>query len=435
MPFTLVGGIFLFKKIMIILYNIIFRALYFFSFVLKPFLPKFKEREKNVSLSLQSLTKLDHNRNKIWFHAASVGEFEQAKPIIELLKSKYPDIQIICSFFSPSAYKTQAKYEYADSIFYLPLDLPSKSKYIINLIKPDVVVFVRYELWANYLYILKKYNIPTFLINATAPNPNVFNKTLLMKLFYKFVFSLFHTIFVVNNDHLKYFQQLNVKSDLKLLPDTRFDRIIQKVETAKSKPIISTNSFSDKFIFVAGSIWEKDFEIISAALINYNSNNSKKITSILVPHEPKEDFLRSIETIFPNAIRLSKLLSEPQTIQSGGVVLVDSVGKLLMLYSNANFAYVGGAFGVGVHSLTEPAGYGIPVACGPNCFNSPDAKPMLDCNTLSIIHSSDEFYHWLTELINNSAIYNTRSEASRNYVYSKVGSSEKFVEFLSPFLK
>jgi 3-deoxy-D-manno-octulosonic-acid transferase len=420
---------------MIIIYNIALHILYFFSFILKPFFQKFNEREKNVNSSLQSLNKLDHTRKKTWFHAASVGEFEQAKPIIETLKSKFPDLQIICSFFSPSAYRTQAKYEYADATFYLPLDLPTNSKFVINKIKPNAVVFVRYELWANYLFLLKNYNVPTFLVNATAPNQNFFNKTFFMKKFYKFVFSLFHTIFVVNSDHSHYFQQLNVKFDVQVLPDTRFDRIVQKVETAKSKPIISHSSFSDKFIFVAGSIWEKDFEIIANALIKYNSNNSNKITSILVPHEPHETFLQTIETVFPNSIRLSKLLSEPQTIQSGGVVLVDSIGKLLMLYSNAYFAYVGGAFGVGVHSLTEPAGYGIPIACGPNCFNSPDAKPMLDCNALSIIRNSDEFHRLITELTNNQTLHKIRSEASRNYVYSKVGSSDKFVEFLSQFLQ
>ncbi len=420
---------------MIILYNIALLILYFFSFILKPFFLKFKEREKNVNLSLQSLNKLNHTRKIIWFHAASVGEFEQAKPIIETLKTKFPDVQIVCSFFSPSAYKTQAEYEYADAIFYLPLDLPTNSKLVINKIKPDAVVFVRYELWANYLLLLKKYNVPTFLVNATAPNQNFFNKTLLMKKFYRFVFSLFNAIFVVNSEHLHYFQQLKIKTDIKVLPDTRFDRIVQKVKTAKSKPIISTSSFSDKFIFVAGSIWEKDFEIIANALIKYNFSNLNKITSILVPHEPNETFLQSIETVFPNSIRLSKLLSEPQTVQPGGVVLVDNVGKLLMLYSNAHFAYVGGAFGVGVHSLTEPAGYGIPVACGPNCFNSPDAKPMLEGNALSIIHNSKDLHRWITELTIDKSTYNSRSKASRDYVYSKVGSSDKFVEFLSHSLQ
>lgn len=420
---------------MIIIYNIFLHIAYFFALFAKPFLHKFKEREQNVSLTLNFIENLNHNNKKIWFHAASVGEFEQAKPIIEKIKEKYPNVQILCSFFSPSAYRTQKNYPFADYTFYLPIDLPKNAKRLVRKIKPDLVIFVRYELWANYLWQLKKINVPTFLINATAPNQNFFNKTFFMRKYYKFVFSLFTNIFTVNQFHTNYFNKLLRNNNIQTLSDTRFDRIIQKVEQAKSKAIFPKSLIKDKNIFVAGSIWEKDFLIIEPVIKKYNFTNNDKLTTILVPHEPKEKFLKAIETAFPDCIRLSLFLDNPIELNTGSVIIVDSVGKLLMLYSYATLAYVGGGFGVGVHSITEPAGYGIPVACGPNCFNSPDSRPMLDEGALNIVHSNNELYDWIYLITTDNFKYTSQANAAYNYVHSRAGSSEKFFSFIENYLE
>ncbi len=420
---------------MLVLYNIFFSIAYALSFLFRWFIPKFNEREKNIKSSLQNLNLLDTSKSTIWFHAASVGEFEQAKPIIELLKEHNPEIQIVCSFFSPSAFNTQRHYPFADAIIYLPLDLPTNTKKLINKIKPKLVVFVRYELWANYLNELKNYHIPVFLVNATAPNQNFFNRTFLMKKFYKYVFSLFDAIFTVNATHTEYFTKLGLKQQsVHTLTDTRFDRIAQKVSASKQNKLLPDDLLEDELIFIAGSIWKRDFEIIKLAIEDYNRKNTQKITSILVPHEPNEEFLQYIESNLPQAIRFSKLQLSSQKVASGGVLLVDSTGKLLMLYSNAKFAYVGGAFGVGVHSLTEPAGYGLPVACGPNCYNSPDAKPMLDAGALRVIHNDGELRIWISEMANNNELRNHQAKAAYNYVHSKVGSTQKIIDFLSKYL-
>lgn len=420
---------------MLVIYNIFFFIAYSFSFLIKLFFPKFKEREKNLKQSLQNLNKLDPNKTTIWFHAASVGEFEQAKPIIEQIKKFFPNVQILCSFFSPSAYKTQKNYEFADAIIYLPLDIPTNAKMLIERVKPKIAIFIRYELWANYISELKRQHIPVILVNATAPNQNFFNRSLIMKKFYKYVFSLFDAIFTVNSQNSEYFYNLGINhNSIYTLTDTRFDRIAQKVNASKSKKLLPDNIFEDELIFIAGSIWRKDFEIIRSALSEYNKLNSIKITSILVPHEPVDDFLQYIEASFQNTVRLSKLLTSKQKIRSGGFLLVDSVGKLLMLYANADFAYVGGAFGRGVHSLTEPAGYGLPIACGPNCFNSPDAKSMLDAGALQIIHNDKELLNWITEIVNDKNKRNLQAKASFEYVHSQVGSTKKIVEYISKHL-
>ena len=283
---------------MLFIYNFLFYFFLAISKIFALFLPKLKERNSNLNKSLAKLDNLDVSQKTIWFHSASMGEFEQAKPIIEFLKNSFKNsenineqkninekkIQIVCTFFSPSGYNSQKNYSFADAICYLPNDTYFSAKKFIEKIKPEVVVFVRYELWLNYLTILRKKNIFTILVNATYPTQ--LKKSNLLKIFYKKIFNNFNEIYAVSYENTSYFNELDLKSKIISSNDTRIDRITQKVNEAKQFPIISKDLFSkDEIILVAGSVWKKDVDILLAAYNKFCEKFPNKLRLILVPHE------------------------------------------------------------------------------------------------------------------------------------------------------
>ncbi len=419
----------------IILYSLLLPAKFFYSIFNK----KFKEREIVAKSSYKTLSALPNcEAKRIWFHAASMGEFEQAKPVIELIKKMKPDYQIICSFFSPSGYLTQRNYPFADAVVYLPFDTKRNACQFLDAMQPDISVFVRYDAWWNYLSRLEKLNIPAILINATRPSDKFWKKTFVAQLYYKKIYSKFSDIFTVDSRQTNYFENLKLKYRIHTSSDTRFDRILEKVRAAESQKVIPQEIVSDEFVLVAGSIWQTDFEVISEAVRNINRDNKVKITVVYVPHEPEAAFLEYIEARLAESIRLSQLLerlekNETVRLPSGGAIVVDSIGKLLKLYGNADFAFVGGGFGVGVHSLTEPAGYGVPLFCGSNCFNSPDAAGLLAEHALIITADTKEFETNLVELLNDIALRAKRGSQANEYVTSRSGSAQKIANFLLGF--
>ncbi|MCL2039852.1 MAG: hypothetical protein FWG85_05430 [Bacteroidetes bacterium] len=383
----------------------------FFLPIIALFVPKLKERRKhNINIKI---------KNCIWIHSASMGEFEQAKPLIELIKKNNNDTKILCTFFSPSGYNTQKKYPFADTISYLPIDTYWNAKKFINDIKPTKVVFIRYELWYNYLHILKKNNIKTFLINATYPNILKKNKILLP--FYKKIFNCFTDIFAVSD--FTFFNNLKLKNNIHKSADTRNDRIIEKVNEAKLNPIINRNLFSsDELIFVCGSVWNKDIDIIFSAINDYNKLSKIKIRLILVPHEPTNNHIEYIKNVFNDNILLSQILNNKAafTKMQNKTIIVDSIGNLLKLYAIADLSYIGGGFGVGVHSITEPAGYAIPLITGPNCYNSPDTSSLINMNAMTSISDHNQLKEWLLKMndANNRA---KAGEYARKYIENNSG--------------
>ena len=432
-----------------IIYNIIIGILFLISKILSPFVPKIKERKKNINNSLKNLTVLNSKAKTIWFHAASMGEFEQAKPIIEFIKNEISNktnfkIQIVCSFFSPSGFNSQKNYKFTDVICYLPNDTYSSAKNFIEKIKPDVAVFIRYELWFNYISILNKMQIKTFLINATCPT--VLERCKILTPFYKNIFNKFSEIYTVSKEENQKFHKLKLNTKTIQSSDTRFDRILQKVEEAKINPVISKDLFfENEIIFVAGSVWNQDVDVILEAykqlLKNTISTNIEKfkLRLIFVPHEPTSQNIQYIErkiqtTVQQNTILLSEIATptarnDGQSIEiskndlAEKIIIVDSIGKLLKLYGVADIAYVGGGFGVGIHSITEPAGYGIPLVVGKNCFNSPDTKELLEQKALTIIEDSEMLLDCFMEF--HSKEERAKSGfAAQNYIKNNCGSTK-----------
>jgi 3-deoxy-D-manno-octulosonic-acid transferase len=422
------------------IYNIFIRIAAVFIPIAALFFPKLRERQQKARVTFDVLNKLDKTRKNIWFHAASVGEFEQAKPVIELLRAKYPDMQFVCSFQSPSAFNTQQNYPYANAIVYLPIDIKRNVSRFLDKIHPQCAVFVRYEIWRNYLEELRSRSIPTILINATQPKIGSLRRKALFENFFCECYNLFTRIYTVSQAHTEYFKKIGVRCEILTLSDTRFDRIIEKVEQSAIKPILPKELFDDdEFVLVAGSSWQQE-EAILSELKSYSAIYSlqKRIRLIITPHEPTATHIATLIEQFPDSILLSQLLEmldkfPLDTIRkkiSSKTIIVDSVGKLLRLYAVADAAFVGGAFGVGVHSLTEPAGYGIPLASGFNIQSSPDAAALLECGALTVVRNADEFTKWLALIVNNSKEREQMKAASKNYVYSAKGSSSIIAGFI-----
>jgi len=411
-----------------ILYDIIMKLL---SGALKNIIsrryPKFAQREN--ALLKQKIKSVEPNSVlRVWFHSASMGEFEQAKPIIEYLKILKPDLYIIVSFFSPSGYLNQKDYSFADEVLYLPLDTKQNAKDFITAIQPDIAVFIRYEVWKNFLTELKARNIPTVLAAATVPQSRFLKSFPFLKQWTRRNYELFDKIFTLNNEQIPEFEKLKVKTDISPSSDPRFDRILQRVQTAEKASIYEVLDFTDFQVLVAGSTWHKDEEILISALSEFGNKHGKRIFPIIVPHEPTHKHIDSLLLQFKHPLLLSEIedsvyFTEKISACNYDCLIVDSIGKLLSLYSLADFAYIGGAFGAGVHSVTEPAGFGIPISCGTGYQNSPDAISLKKIDVLSAVADKNELIQWFEKVVFDKEYCEYAQLHSKKYLTDSSGAS------------
>lgn len=392
---------------------------------------KIKHREKSWKPVLEA-AKLKiayaNNRKKIWIHSASMGEFEQAKPIIEKVKSLFPDYFIVCSFFSPSGYENQKSYQYLDVALYLPIDEYRNVKYFLDTLQPNIALFIRYEIWFNYLKELKKRKIPIFLVNATAPSSLVVRNNFLAKSFYRKAYSFFDTIFPIEKDKL-FFSNLGIQSKIIPIYDTRFDRVHFKIGQSK-KLFLKKENFEGYFVLVAGSIWKPDAELLVSAIRLLHNKVPLKV--IYVPHEPDDYNLSRLKEFVPEHILLSELITQEGSVEIKKIIshkdiIVDSIGYLLDLYSLADVAYVGGGFGSGIHSVVEPAGYFLPIACGGNIDASIEAKQMNEKGILEVVKNHRQFADWIYNLFNDKVLYEKKRAVVKTYFTQRLGSTTKVV--------
>ncbi len=431
--------------ILYMLYNILFiPTARLVIKVMGIFNPKLRLREdgwKNALSKLESINSKDDNAKRIWFHASSMGEFEQAKPIIELFKKNYKEVKVIVSFFSPSGFENQKNYEFADAVLYLPFDRLKDVQHFLSVVKPDIAVFVRYEIWRNFLQELNKLSIKTFLIDATKPASTMLTTVPLLKDFTRRNYNFFEKIFTVDEKQTVFFKNFDVKPEVITLSDTRFDRIADKVAEASELKTIPKDFFSnDDFVIVLGSCWQPDEKIAFNAVKKWNSKHTKKIKMIVVPHEPTKQHIADVISSGLDFVLLSdieKHIEDSSFINENrsSHILVDSIGKLLMLYTYADAAYIGGAFGAGVHSVTEPAGYGIPLATGIAMENSPDAINLRELNALTVIKHSEDLYCWLEAMVEDKNHYGVMAASANEYINSRLGSSSKIYEYLKNELR
>ena len=373
------------------------------------------------------LNRLSLNLSKkiIWFHSSSLGEFEQAKPIIEKLK-KEADINIVVSFFSPSGYENSKKYPYADLITYLPFDSKWRAERFIDIISPDLAVFMRYDIWPNHIWALKKKNIPCFLVDATMKKKSP-RKFPLVKSFHKYLFEDITKILTVSEDDKAGFERFKCKNvQIKVVGDTRFDRVYNRSIASAESKIIHYDILNRKKVLVAGSTWSHDEEILIPVFLKLLKHD-KSALMIIAPHEPTLLNLEKLENEFSSEASTTRL-SHINNYSNESIIIVDSIGILSILYNYADAAFIGGSFKLNVHNVLEAAVYGVPVLFGPKFENSQEAKMLADAGGGIIVKDKKEFYKTLRKLFLDEEFRNSCGKKSYDYVHKHIGATERIIK-------
>lgn len=406
---------------------------------MKPFDEKLRARENSWEGALNEFVRENAPKKapRIWFHAASMGEFEQAKPVIEAVKKRSPKTDVAASFFSPSGFETQKKYPHISGALYMPFDSYGDARKFVNRVDPDLAVFVRYEFWLNHLEYLKLRGIPAVLICASIPKAMGNNGAFFLRPYYKKAVRLFDEIYAVGEKHAEFFKSLR-DGGVFAYSDTRLDRIGEKVKQARKNEILPRKLFDkNEFVLIAGSSWEKDESALLAA-----AAQEPRLRLILVPHEPEPANVSRLLRQAKNAVLFSEIepliesrkFSEAKRKIAGAHIIVDSVGKLLKLYAAADAAHVGGGFGAGVHSLSEPAGYGLALSCGPNLKASPDAAELIARGAVEVVRDAAEVNRYVKRLVSDSNFRESRGAIAEKFVDEAAGSSEKIARVLLEYL-
>ena len=390
-----------------------------------------KDRKRLFENLIIDLTGLDRKKKMIWFHSSSMGEFEQAKPIIQKIKSEN-DINLIVTFFSPSGYQNSLNYQYADIISYLPLDTTLNASRFVNLIKPSIAIFMRYDIWPNIIWKLKNKKVPTFLVDATMRAKSK-RKWMFAKSFHKALFGSFTQILTVSSYDLRNFKDFDIKENkIKAVGDTRFDRVYEKSLNAKSKKLFKDGLFEGKKVFVMGSSWEAD-ELVVLDPILKAIKYDPKIILILVPHEPTLIRLEKLENYLrgkARSIRFSLL----NNYTGENVILIDSIGILLTLYYYADAAYVGGSFKQGIHNVLEPAVYGIPVLYGPKIQNSQEAQTLYENGGGIVVRTKRETYRAIRKIFKDEDLRKNMGQICSKYINDNLGATEKISHEIQKYI-
>jgi 3-deoxy-D-manno-octulosonic-acid transferase len=372
-----------------------------------------------------SVNSFNRTGKLIWFHSASLGEFEQAKPIIEKLK-KEKNKNIIITFFSPSGYENSKKYPYADIISYLPFDTKSNAQKFVDIVKPDLFVMMRYDIWPNLIWHLRERNIPAFLVDATMRKDS--NRNLpIIKSFHSALYKDVSKILTVSKDDEEAFNLFDLGSDVvRVVGDTRFDRVYQKSLEAREKHLIHPDILENKKVLVTGSTWEQDEEVILKAFTKLAKYDNDVIL-IIAPHEPTLLHLEKIENEFADSLKTIRF-SYLNDYTAERVIIIDSIGILLTLYTYADVAFVGGSFKQNIHNVLEAAVYGIPVMFGPKISGSQEAKELQERGGGLMIRGRREAYRRMRSLFSDKKLREARGNISLKYVQENIGATNKIID-------
>lgn len=401
---------------MLFLYNIIVQIANFSLKIVALFSPKIKlfiYGRKPVFEILKK--KIKPSDKTIWFHAASLGEYEQGLPVIEKIKEKYPSHKIIITFFSPSGYEVRKNNLVADVTVYLPLDTKKNATNFISLIHPDLVFFIKYEYWPNYLNQLRKHEIPTYLISGIFRKNQMFFKW--YGGFYRKALDTFSYFFVQNDVSKKLLLQIG-KTKVSVSGDTRFDRVATILEKDNSLDFISRFK-NDTLTVVIGSSWPKD----ESLLVDFINQTSQKIKFIIAPHNIKTEQIQELKnSISKKAVLFSE--KENKNLADFDVFIIDTIGILTKIYSYADIAYVGGGFGnPGVHNILEPATFGVPIVIGPNYSHFAEATALVDLGGCISISTKSELLDAFSNLIANDDIRFEKGHICNTFVQMNKGAT------------
>lgn len=361
----------------------------------------------------------------IWVHCASLGEFEQGRPVIEKLKAEYPQYKILLTFFSPSGYEVRKNYNQADYVFYLPWDTHSHAVHFIETVKPALVIFIKYEFWYHYTAQLKKRNIPVLSVSAIFRKGQLFFK--FYGRFYRSILLSFSHFFVQNDESVKLLKSIGITNATKA-GDTRFDRVAELADRANDLPEVARFKGNDK-VMVIGSCWPEDLDVI----IPFINEHAYAIKFIVAPHEISEAFMGSFErTVTAKTIRYSSIQTKKS--EDAQVLMIDNIGMLNRLYKYGEFAYVGGAFGKGLHNILEAACYGMPIFFGNKNYQKfQEAVDLINRGGAFTVNQYPDFKETY-ETITEPQTFLLACEVTRQYVEENLGATEKVIRYCRQLL-
>ena len=408
---------------MLFLYNFL---LLFASQIVKLlalFSPKIKlfvEGRKTVFQSLES--RISSSDKTIWFHAASLGEYEQGLPVMEKIKKEFPNHKIVVTFFSPSGYEIRKNNSIADACVYLPLDTKSNAQKFLKLVHPDLVFFIKYEYWPNYLNELKTLNIKTYLISGIFRENQAFFQW--YGGFYRNALKAFDYFFVQNESSKLLLQKLGF-NNVKISGDTRFDRVVSILERDNSLDFIKLFK-NNTITIVIGSSWPKD----ESLLVNYINQTNEKVKFIIAPHNIKVEQIQELKN---SITKKTVLFSEKENtdLSNYDVLIVDTIGILTKIYSYAEIVYVGGGFGnPGIHNILEPATFGIPIIVGPNFTNFVEAVALVHQEGCVCVANQNELNDAFSNLISNEDIRHEKGHICSTFVQMNKGATNVIMKHI-----
>ena len=374
--------------------------------------------------------KVDPTAKYVWFHAASLGEFEQGRPLIEQLRRDHPEYKILLTFFSPSGYEVRKNYEGADIICYLPLDTITNARRFLRTIRPVMAFFIKYEFWYNYLHILRHRGVPVYSVSSIFRPGQVFFRWYGRQ--YSHVLKCFSHFYVQNEVSRELLSTIGI-DNVTVVGDTRFDRVLQIKAAAKQLTIVEqflgTINQPKPRVFVAGSSWQPDEEIF---IPFFNEHKDWKL--IIAPHVIGDDHLQQIEKMLKGrkVIRYSEAVKSSLTPNSSSlnaydVLIIDCFGLLSSVYRYADVTYVGGGFGVGIHNTLEAVVWDVPVFFGPNNQRFQEAQGLKVCGAGLEIASADDFCRYMQGFIDNPSLAAELGEKAGAYVKQMTGAAEKIL--------
>jgi len=409
---------------MLFLYNLVVQAASFLVKIVALFSSKIKLFVEGRKIVFPTLANGIKPADKtIWFHAASLGEFEQGLPVIEKIKEKYPNHKIVVTFFSPSGYEVRKNSNVADVIVYLPLDTKSNAEKFIKAVHPDLVFFIKYEYWPNYLNELKKQKIPTYLISGIFREKQVFFKW--YGGFYRTALDTFEHFFVQNGKSKELLLKIG-KTNVTVSGDTRFDRVASILEKDNSLDFISEFK-NDTLTIVVGSSWPKD----ETLLVDFINSSNYDVKFIIAPHNIKEEQIKQLKnSISKKTVLFSE--KDNQDLADFDVFIIDTIGILTKIYSYADIAYVGGGFGnPGVHNILEPATFGVPIVIGPNFSHFAEAIALVNMEGCVSVSDQKGLNEAFENLIQNEDIRFEKGHICSTFVQMNKNATEIILKNLN----
>lgn len=368
--------------------------------------------------------KMDRKAKYIWFHASSLGEFEQGRPMIEQIRKVHPEYKILLTFFSPSGYEVRKNYAGADVVCYLPFDTPGRVEQFLDLANPAMAIFIKYEFWGNYLHALQQRGIPVYIISAIFRREQLFFQWFGKP--YRKMLDCFNHLFVQDERSKALLEEYGIRN-VTVAGDTRFDRVIDVYHQAKQIPLVErfikgTDGQQPPLVFVAGSSWPED----EAIFIPYFERHPE-MKLIIAPHEIHEGHLKSIEArLHRPTIRLSQ--ATEQNVANQDCLIVDSFGLLSSLYRYGQIAYIGGGFGAGIHNTLEAAVYGMPVLFGPRFQKFKEAKDLIAVGGAFTFDNAPAFTSRMNTLLSTPEALQQSSQAAGHFVQSHGGATTTILQ-------